>query len=115
MNALTKADDVTFLRGKAIREAHAGNDIEADRLFEIANRIEFGEHVYGVANSATLSKFNELLRAQDANGRKLLKETLTTAFDEFVIELPGPNAWTKSKAMPYVEDAAENIVTKICE
>jgi hypothetical protein len=54
------------------------------------------------------------LAGLDANDRDRLKQLGVAAYDTYVTELPGPNAFVKSKLRPGIETAIENLVADWC-
>lgn len=54
------------------------------------------------------------LSGLDSNSRTRIKAIGVAAFNEYVTDLPGPDAWIKEKAIPYVEQFLDNLIADWC-
>jgi hypothetical protein len=93
-------------RRERVRKLLDGFDEETrQELMSIARE----EVVSSVKQSA-----KSFLSGLDSNDRDRLKQLGVAAYDLYVTELPGPNAFVKAKLRPGIETALENLIADWC-
>lgn len=62
----------------------------------------------------TKAAVKAFLSGLDSNSRSRLKAIGVSAFNEYATDLPGPDAWVKDKARPYLETFLDNLINDWC-